>query len=114
MGPDQVERMEDMRRIRNKLIKAGSKDRHRANVAAQSAEERDREWQQYKFRRNRATNMLKALRNGTKVDAVAHYWRVSPDDVLAEVKWIAHHRNRSGRRSRSKTPDGLPQRVTAR
>ena len=117
MGPDQVERLEALRRARNRALKAESKARHRANVAASTArpqEKQDRERQEHKRRRNRADNILRALRRGTKVKNVADYWRITQDEVLSEVKWLADHRNRHRARHRKQsntpTPRGLPPR----
>ena len=121
MGPDQIERMEQARKLRNRAWKAARKAERKAAAAAVPAEERAQMYTEYKRRRNRADNMLRALRKGTKVPAVAGYWslrerrHVTPDEVLSEVKWLADHRNRHRSRHRHggqplNTPRGLPER----
>lgn len=93
MGPDQVERMEQARKLRNRAFKAA----HKAGLEAIPEDERERAWQVYRKRRNRADQMIRAMRNGTPVRAVANYHGLSPDDVLAEIKWLSDNRRRSGR-----------------
>lgn len=94
MGKDQIERMEEQRRYRNRLWKAAEKERRRAMKAATT----DADRAAYKMRRKRADQMTRALRNGKTVKAIADYYRISADQVLEDVKWLAANRNRNGRR----------------
>jgi hypothetical protein len=119
MGPDQIERMEQLRKLRNRALKAERKAAQHAAIMAIPEAEREQAWVVHKARRNRADNMTRALRKGTKVPAVAGYWsarerrNVTTDEVLAEVKWLADYRNRHKARHRghAKPPArGLPHR----
>jgi arginase family enzyme len=94
MGPDQIERMEELRRLRNRAWKAQEKERRHAMKSATTDAEREA----YKQRRKRADQMTRALRNGKKVKAVADYYGITADQVLEDVKWIAANRNRNSRR----------------
>jgi hypothetical protein len=93
-GPDQVERDAEVRRLRNRASKAQSKARHKGNVAAQSREEFLQRKAEHKRRWKRADNITRGLRRGTTTRALAAYWGITPDDVLAEAKWLSETRNR--------------------
>lgn len=97
MGKDQIERMEEVRKLRNRALKAARKAMHGASVAAMSEAERERSWQEYRHRRNRADKMIRAMRNGTTVKAVADYYGLASEEVLSEVKWLSEKRNRRDR-----------------
>lgn len=94
MGPDQVERMERVRKLRNRALKAAHKSAREAAFAAIPEEERRQSRSEYKHRRNRADKMIRAMRNGTPVRSVANYYGLTPDDVLSEVKWLSQQRRR--------------------
>ncbi len=103
LGPDQIERMEAQRKLRNRAWKAAMKAERKARYANLTPEERERDWQEYKRRRNRADCMTRALRNGTPIPNIANHYHLTPDEVLSEVKWLSEHRNRI--RSRKDKPN---------
>ena len=110
MGPDQIERMEADRRERNRALKAARKARRREAFLSVPEDERERSWRAYKQRRNRADKMTRALRNRTPIPHVAQYYGITPDEVLADVKWLAEHRNSNRRHAADKRHPLLPKR----
>lgn len=103
VGPDQIERMEALRRLRNRAFKKALAAEHEAIIGAIPADEQERSWREYKQRRNRADKMIRAMRNGTPVANVARYYGLTADDVMAEVKWLSENRRR-----RDKTVEAIP------
>lgn len=93
MGPDQIERMDAMRKLRNRLSKAGDRER----LAAIRAGYTDETFYQYKRRRATATQMRNSVRKGRTIAWIAAHWKRTADEVLAEIKWVEARSQRNQR-----------------
>jgi hypothetical protein len=103
VGPDQIERMEQQRRLLNRAVKAA----FRVRQDAKPVEQVDAEYQAFRARKKRADLWSKHLDKGRKIAWIVARYGVGPEDVVMEVEWFKHlmakRRSRDRRRKRRRT-----------
>lgn len=91
VGPDQIERAEQLRKLRNRAVKSALK----SAWSGLTERERDEARFQSKRKRARARQWLNLVHKGHSIASIAAQAKRTPEEVHSEIKWLE---SRQGKR----------------